>query len=138
MMHHSNQENPDIGQSDHHVRDIVAVLGKTYVLDILEAAIGEEPSSAKQVARNADVPTTTLYRRLDELVDEGLIEETMRLDDDGDHYHVYETSLDHLRIAAEVDGLAVDIEVTDDEERQMTDDEELRETGGRDVLQQSA
>lgn len=95
------------------VTSVVEVLGESYVLKILDAA-AETALSAKEIAREADVPSTTMYRRLDSLTDVGLIEESMQLDDDGDHYHVYQTALEELNLTRQDGGLQVVLDVHDD------------------------
>lgn len=106
MQHSTTTDSTNIAISN--VLEIVSMLGERYVLDILDAA-SDDPKSAKELAHDADVPTTTLYRRLDGLVATGLVEESMRMDGDGDHYHVYRATLDHLSLTRGEDGLLVDL-----------------------------
>ena len=109
MMQHSNTPNSQ-NVPPANIPNIVSMLGERYVLDILDA-VSAAPKSAKEIAHDAEVPTTTLYRRLDGLVDTGLLEESIRLDGGGDHYHVYRATLEHLKLSRSEAGLDLDVSI---------------------------
>lgn len=58
----------------------------------LLASVNERPRSAKDLATEHDLSLPTVYRRLDLLIDNGLVSSQMFVTDDGAHYKVYEAS----------------------------------------------
>lgn len=58
----------------------------------LLASVSERPRSAKDLAAEHDLSLPTVYRRLDLLMDNGLVSSQMFVTEDGAHYKVYEAS----------------------------------------------
>ncbi|MFC4449336.1 winged helix-turn-helix domain-containing protein [Halorussus aquaticus] len=86
-----------------------------YTCAILSAA-SSRPVSAKSIREAFGVPDSTLYRRLPRLVERGLLTERTRIDDDGNHYRVYESRIE--RVVFEVaDGTATARVSTADDDR---------------------
>lgn len=83
---------------------LFTLLGDEYVRTILKAA-SEEPMSARALSEECDSALSTVYRRVEDLVEAGvllveagvLLEET-RVVADGSHHSVYETRLDELTV----------------------------------------
>ena len=90
---------------------LFALLGDEYVRTILKAA-REEPMSAKALSAECDSALSTVYRRVDDLTDAGLLVETTRIEADGSHHSVYETRLDEItvRIANGVFEMELEVE----------------------------
>jgi predicted ArsR family transcriptional regulator len=53
-------------------QDVLPAVGKKYSAEILVATA--EPRSAQELSDDLDIPIATCYRRIDELVDQGLLE----------------------------------------------------------------
>lgn len=76
------------------------VFGSETAREIL-ALLSVEPMSAMELGNRLDVSEPTVYRRLDVLERYDLVTEDQQIDDEGNHYKTYETSLE--RIAFEID-----------------------------------
>ncbi len=98
--------------------DAVELLDR-YTCAVLAAA-SSGPASVERMREAFAIPDSTLYRRLPDLVDCGLLVEHTRIDADGNHYRVYETEIE--RVAVEVDAAGVDarIALADDRTRART------------------
>lgn len=91
-------------------RDWLLALGQEYSVDILEAA--ETPVSARELSNQLEVPIATCYRRIETLVDAGLLEEAGReLSDRGRRTTVYRRTVDEIHVAFE--GEETDVEVVE-------------------------
>lgn len=76
---------------------VFTLLGDEYVQTILKAA-SEEAMSARQLSEVCDSARSTVYRRVDDLVEAGMLVERTRIEPDGSHHHVYETTVDELTL----------------------------------------
>ena len=77
--------------------ELLAVLGEKYSLDVLRAAA--EPRSARELSDHLDVPIATCYRRIEALVEVGLLEEEGReLSDRGRRSSVYRRTVDEIAV----------------------------------------
>lgn len=78
-------------------QDVLPVIGKKYSAEILVATT--EPRSAQELSDELDIPIATCYRRIDELIDQGLLESHgMEVHDDGREAMVYERSVDNFTV----------------------------------------
>lgn len=77
---------------------------------ILEAAT-HEPRTARELMARCDLPRSTAYRKLDTLVDAGLLAEGLRIRPDGAHATEYRRTVEDLVVAVTDDG-ALELEVT--------------------------
>lgn len=79
------------------VRDQLAALGERYSADILAAT--ERPASAKELSDALDIPIATCYRRIERLVEVGLlVEEGREFSNRGRRTSVYQRTLDGVRV----------------------------------------
>lgn len=74
------------------------------------AAVNHEPRSAKELAAALDVSLPTIYRRLDDLQDTGLVTARTAVADDGNHYRRYSCTVEELSVRLDDDDYVVDIE----------------------------
>jgi len=89
---------------------VLELLGDEYTLTVLEAVLDDYRSGAA-VAAATDVSRPTAFRRLNALVDLGLVETRQRLDpDDGHHHKEYRAVVDSLSVRFEADGLEAVVE----------------------------
>ena len=70
------------------------------------AATGR-PRTAAELSEGCDMPTSTVYRKLDWLGDTGLLEETRRLRDHGNHPVQYRRQVEDLRLTFD-DGVVLE------------------------------
>ena len=93
------------------VSDVSDVLGQTQVLHILELASGR-PMSAEELAERCDVSLSTVYRRVKVLEEYGLLDDRTQVDDDGQQFTVYRTSLSRLCLRVDDGDLRVTVSRT--------------------------
>lgn len=65
--------------------------------------------SAAELTEKCTASRATVYRRLDELTDQGLLDEQTAIDPDGHHHTVYATTLDRIVIDLTEDGFEVTV-----------------------------
>lgn len=82
-------------------REIFEALADETAAAIL-AETTERERSADELAERVDASPSTVYRRVDRLVERGLLIERLQLDRDGNHYHVYRAAL--KRVEARLEG----------------------------------
>lgn len=65
--------------------------------------------SARELSEECDVVPSTVYRRVEEMVDHDLLVERTHLEPDGSHHSVYEANVDHLSV--DIDDGTIDVSV---------------------------
>lgn len=105
------------------------ILGDEEARRILAAA-DVEPVSAQELADGLDVSEATVYRRVDACTEYDLLVERTRVDDDGNHFTVYENTLQQACVEIESGGYDVNIELRRDLVDQFNDF--WRDLGGDD------
>jgi predicted transcriptional regulator len=95
------------------------LLGDDYVRDILRAT-STEPKGVREMSQELDVARSTIYRRVDTLVDFGLLREQTRAAKDGNHHAVYEAVVDRLTIEIEDGELDCELHPSDDASTRFT------------------
>lgn len=73
-----------------------------------------EPRSAADLSDRLEVSEPTVYRRLDALRRYDLVTEQARVDDGGNHYKTYETTLDRITFEIEDGRFVVDVRLERD------------------------
>ena len=78
-------------------RALLSALGSKYSAEILCAA--GTPKSAQALSEDIEIPIATCYRRIEELVDAGLLEcEGRQLSEEGRRTNIYRRTLDELEV----------------------------------------
>lgn len=88
---------------------LLTLLGDTHVQTIL-CTTNSQPMSAGMLTETCDASRATIYRRVDDLLDHDLLTEQLKIDENGNHYTVYEANLDHIDIT--LDGGDFEVHVT--------------------------
>lgn len=96
-----------MGQSNR-LDDITQLLEDDCVRTILKRTL-EEPMSASELTETCAASRATVYRRLDELADHGLVVERTDPDADGHHRTVYVAALDRVVVDLTTDGFEVTV-----------------------------
>jgi len=91
---------------------VFEVLADEYARAIL-IATAEERMSAPMLADHIDAANSTVYDRIDRLLDAGLLAETTRVDEDGNHYGAYRARLEGVAVRLTEEGFDVETRVTD-------------------------
>ncbi|WP_129116542.1 winged helix-turn-helix domain-containing protein [Halegenticoccus tardaugens] len=77
--------------------DVFRLLDDEYARSILVETHGE-PLSAKALSEACDASLPTIYRRVDDLKRLDLLVEHTQLDPSGNHYTLYESTVEHIDI----------------------------------------
>ena len=99
--------------------DAFNLLGDDYVRDILRAT-STEPKCVREMSQELDVARSTVYRRVDSLVDFGLLRERTKAAKDGNHYAVYEAVVERLTIEIDDGELECELHPSDDPSTRFT------------------
>lgn len=89
--------------------EVFALLDDQYARRIL-LATSSQPMSAKTLSEECEFSLPTVYRRVDRLVDCGLLRERTRVADDGHHHSVYEARVERLEIEIDDGTLSLTVE----------------------------
>lgn len=89
-------------------RAVLHLIGDEYSQQIL--ACGDMPLTASELAERCDLPLSTTYRKIDQLLDAGLLEESIRLSAQGKHSTEYRRAMDGVHVSFQ-GGLDVDCQV---------------------------
>lgn len=110
------------------------LFGDSVVRRILVVA-SDAPVSANELVDRLDVSPPTVYRRINELLEHEFLAERRRIDEDGNQYRVFETTLRRIEFRVEDGGYDVDIgmrrDITDRFEAFWSDLERARPHGNR-------
>lgn len=88
---------------------VLAALDDPDCRKLLEATT-DEPLTAQELVDRCDVPRSTTYRKVDQLTEAGLLEESVRLRKDGKHASEYRRSFEDVTISLSAgDGFQVGI-----------------------------
>lgn len=80
--------------------ELPGVLGEEYTTEILAAT--DDPKSARELSNQLGIPIATCYRRIESLVEAGLLNEVGReLSDRGRRTSVYRRTVDELSVSFE-------------------------------------
>jgi len=89
-----------VADPDPDLATLVDLLDDEHVRTIL-AATSAEPLSASALSERCGVSTSAVYRRLDRLVDAGLLDERTRPRSDGHHDTVYVAVLERFELVVD-------------------------------------
>ncbi|NHN59680.1 MULTISPECIES: winged helix-turn-helix domain-containing protein [Halorussus] len=89
------------------------LLDDEYARAILVATY-REPLSAEALAEECDASPSTIYRRVERLQDQRLVEAEQRLDPDGHHYEVFSARLQRVTVELTEDGIELDVDRAED------------------------
>lgn len=83
--------------SDPDPADVFALLDDEYARGILRAT-KHEPMSVPELATELDASRPTMYRRIEQLQEIDLLEESTEVDPDGHHRNAYRATLESLTV----------------------------------------
>lgn len=92
---------------------VFEALCSNYAREILVAA-EDEPRSAQHLAEQCDTSLPTVYRRVNALVEQNLLEEVTRIAADGNHYTLYVSNLETVRLDVERTGFSATVRLKHD------------------------
>ncbi|MEF8801981.1 MAG: helix-turn-helix domain-containing protein [Halolamina sp.] len=91
------------------ISELLAVMDDEDCRAVLEAT-GSEPLSAKEIAQRCDLASSTAYRKIDRLVDAGLLTEGIRISGTGKHASEYRRSVDRIELSIGDAGTELQVE----------------------------
>lgn len=94
--------------------ELLELLDAEYTRAVMESIRGD-PKPAREIAEECGASRPTVYRRLEALVDAGLVDSTMTYDPDGHHRAVFETTLESISVELDADGVSVSVSTEDPE-----------------------
>lgn len=74
----------------------------------------ESERSVDELADLVDASPSTVYRRIERLVEQGLLSKQLQLDRDGNHYHVYRAAVKRVEARLEDETIEVHVERRED------------------------
>ncbi len=92
--------------------EVFELLADEYVRAILTATT-QERHSAPMLADSLDAAHSTVYDRLDRLLEADLLDKRTELDENGNHYATYRARLDRLDVRLTADGFTIETALTD-------------------------
>lgn len=84
------------------------------------AHTSEEARSVKELAEQIDVSQTSIYRRLEQLTEDGLVHETLQLDQSGNHFKLYRAAITHVSVNLENDDVQTRVDWHEDVSERFT------------------
>ncbi|QLG60485.1 winged helix-turn-helix domain-containing protein [Halorarum salinum] len=91
--------------------EFFALLDDPYARAIL-VEIRDGPRSADDLTEVVGASPSTVYRRIERLRDQGLVEGEHRLDPDGHHHEVYTARLERVTVELTATGFEIDVDRT--------------------------
>ncbi|NGM68706.1 winged helix-turn-helix transcriptional regulator [Natronolimnobius sp. AArcel1] len=91
------------------VEAALTLLGDEYVQEIF-AVLREEPATAREITDRCSGSKVTIYRRLNDLADAGLVNSEPQISPDGNHCKRYRAVVDELTISLTGDGFEATVE----------------------------
>ncbi|WP_435116539.1 helix-turn-helix domain-containing protein [Halolamina sp. C58] len=103
----------EVLHTESEITELLAVLDDPDCRAVLEVT-GEQPLSAKDIVERCDIPSSTAYRKIDRLVEVGLLREGVRIRSSGKHASEYRRSVDHVELSIDDDGTEARVVGRDD------------------------
>jgi DNA-binding transcriptional ArsR family regulator len=76
--------------------------------------VASTPSTAAELIDRCELPSSTAYRKLDQLTEAELLEERTRIRADGNHVSEYVCGVSGVSLEFSADGIALTVDVGDD------------------------
>ncbi|MDB2290664.1 transcriptional regulator, partial [Halorubrum ezzemoulense] len=70
--------------------------------------------SAKELSEECDGALSTIYRRVEDMVDNDLLVEQTQIENDGSHHSVYEANVDHVDVDIEDGTIDIKMDIRED------------------------
>jgi DNA-binding transcriptional ArsR family regulator len=99
--------------------EVFATLDDEYARDIL-VATKTERLSGKELSEICGMSRPTVSRRVNRLVEQGLLEEYTHVDPGGRHYREYEARLERIEVLLRAEGFDVDVDYRADPADRIT------------------
>lgn len=91
------------------MEELLAALEDADCRAVLEAT-GEEALSASELEERCDIPSSTVYRKVEHLSEMGLLDEQLRVRRSGKHTREYRRRVDHVSLSIDDEGTELRVE----------------------------
>ncbi|MEF8777472.1 MAG: helix-turn-helix domain-containing protein [Natronomonas sp.] len=99
--------------TDDSSEELLELLGEERVREIL-VATSREAMSARDLSETCDVAPSTIYRRVERMIEHDLLVERTQIESDGSHHSVYKANVDHLDVDIDDGTIDVSMHVRED------------------------
>ena len=89
--------------------ELLELLGDEYTYCVFEAIV-EKPRTGRELVEATDASKPTVYRRLQDLEDAGLVDSTMNIASDGNHCKQFHAVVSSLEVGFDADGFTARLE----------------------------
>lgn len=96
---HADQSSDDeVLHAESEISEMLTALDDPDCRSVLEAT-GKDSLSAKEIVERCEIPSSTAYRKIEQLVDIGLLREQIRVCSSGNHTHEYHRNVEHVGLS---------------------------------------
>lgn len=88
----------EVLHTESEISEMLAALDDPDCRSVLEVT-GEDSLSAKEIVERCEIPSSTAYRKIDRLVEIGLLREQIRVRSTGNHAREYHRRVDHVGLS---------------------------------------
>jgi len=106
--HRPDSDSEEVFSTESEITELLTVLDDPDCRAVLEVT-GEESLSAKEIGDRCEIPSSTAYRKIDRLVDVGLLQEGVRIRSSGKHTSEYRRRVEGVELSIGDDGTEVRI-----------------------------
>ncbi len=89
--------------------ELLELLGDEYTYCVFEAIV-EKPRTGRELVEATDASKPTVYRRLQDLEEAGLVDSTMNIASDGNHCKQFHAVVSSLEVGFDADGFTARLE----------------------------
>jgi len=89
--------------------ELLELLGDEYTYRVFEAVV-EQPRTGREIMDTTGVSKATVYRRLEELEEAGLVESTLNIAEDGNHCKQFHAVVSSIQVRFDNDGFTASVE----------------------------
>ena len=97
------RQSGEVLRGEAEITDLLTALDDSDCRAVLEVT-GDEPLSAKEIVERCDIPSSTAYRKIERLVDLGLLREGLRIRSSGKHASEYSCCIEGVELSIGEDG----------------------------------
>ena len=89
--------------------ELLELLGDEYTYRVFETVV-EQPRTGREIMDATGVSKATVYRRLEELEEAGLVESTLNIAEDGNHCKQFHAVVSSIQVRFDDDGFTASVE----------------------------
>jgi response regulator of citrate/malate metabolism len=93
----------EVLSAESEISEMLTALDDPDCRSVLEAT-GQDSLSAKEIVERCEIPSSTAYRKIERLVDIGLLREQLRISSSGNHTREYHRNVEHVGLSLGDDG----------------------------------